>query len=160
MSVSLIGCGHWGKNLFRNFYDLGELDFFSDVRDETAKAFSEKFGVKCLSQKEILNSDSAAIAIATPANTHYKLAKKSLLSGKHIFVEKPLAMSVREVDDLINISSKKNLHIMIGHLLHYRLGIKPRILERRALRGLQGHNYKRRGSAPPLLHSNPARSSS
>ena len=119
MSVSLIGCGHWGKNLFRNFYDLGELDFFSDVRDETAKAFSEKFGVKCLSQKEILNSDSAAIAIATPANTHYKLAKKSLLSGKHIFVEKPLAMSVREVDDLINISSKKNLHIMVGHLLHY-----------------------------------------
>lgn len=58
-----------------------------------------------------------ALVIATPAATHYALAKQALQAGKHVFVEKPLAMNLKEADELINLAASCNLTLMVGHNL-------------------------------------------
>ena len=72
--------------------------------------------------KGIMNGIDA-VAIATPAGTHYNLAKRCLLAGKHVFVEKPLALTEKEGRDLIKTAEEKRLTLMVGHILHYHQAV-------------------------------------
>lgn len=120
--VGLVGLGYWGKNLLRNFYDLGVLHSACDISKKNISEKSKTYpGIKYYTSfKELLsNPDIQAVAIATPAVTHYELAEKSLLAGKDVFVEKPLSLTSNDGEKLLRIAEKNKKIIMVGHLLQY-----------------------------------------
>ncbi|MBC7996661.1 MAG: Gfo/Idh/MocA family oxidoreductase [Leptolyngbya sp.] len=120
--VAVIGCGNWGKNLVRNFANLSALAYVCDsdpVRLEHVQR--EHRGVRVTDNfQEMLDApDVKAVVVATPSDTHFDLAKRALLAGKHVYVEKPLARDVRHADELDELATKSNLVLMVGHLLLY-----------------------------------------
>ena len=119
MSISVLGCGHWGKNLIRNFSELGALASISDPNEKLASKYSALYGVKAISFEEVLASDCLGVVIAAPAVLHETLAVKALEAGKHVFVEKPLAMTLAEADNMIAAAERADRHLMVGHLLQY-----------------------------------------
>lgn len=118
--IAVIGCGGWGKNLVRNFFELGALVAVSDVNKDTAKAFAKEFRCDNFSVDQILADPRIdAVVIASPAEHHVELGIKALKAGKHIYVEKPLALNVAEAQHLNIVARKCGRIIMVGHILHY-----------------------------------------
>lgn len=123
--VAVVGCGYWGKNLVRNFYELGKLQAVCDAMAE-GRAQASKVGPACAvvaDFEEILSSDVGAVVIATPAETHYELACRALLAGKDVFIEKPLALHYEDGSDLIRIAKTNSRILMVGHVLEYHPAI-------------------------------------
>jgi predicted dehydrogenase/acetyltransferase-like isoleucine patch superfamily enzyme len=121
-SVAVVGSGYWGKNLVRNFNSLNALKLICDKNETVLDGFKMQYPDVdvCLAFNEVLNNpDLAGVAIATPAETHYRLAREALLAGKHVFVEKPLVLNEDEGAELIGLAKKRNLKLMVGHLLQY-----------------------------------------
>lgn len=120
--LAVIGSGYWGKNLARNFHEIGALSLICDKSQKVLEVFRESYpGVKtCMALAEVL-ADAAvsAVAIATPAETHFTIARESLLAGKHVFLEKPLTLDLEEARELIQLARHKGLTLMVGHLLQY-----------------------------------------
>ncbi|MBW2005640.1 MAG: Gfo/Idh/MocA family oxidoreductase [Deltaproteobacteria bacterium] len=128
INIAVVGSGYWGKNLVRNFHDLGVLSAICDKESTILDSFKEKYkGISTTEDLDYLLDESVfqidAVAIATPAATHYNLAKKCLLAGKHVFVEKPLALTGEEGRDLIEIAEKNHLTLMVGHILQYHRAV-------------------------------------
>jgi len=125
-NIACIGAGYWGKNLVRNFASLGVLHTICDLDVETLKKFKETYPEVLLKTNitEVLK-DSAiqGVVIATPAETHFALVKKALDMGKDVMVEKPLALSVREGEELVSLARLKGKILMVGHILAYHPGI-------------------------------------
>jgi len=125
-NVAVIGSGYWGKNLVRNFNELGALHTICDNNLATLRCFQEKYPDKNFQtsiEAVLQNPDIDAVVIATPAETHYELAKKALLAEKHAFVEKPLALMVSEAEELQQLALSRNLKLMVGHILLYHPAI-------------------------------------
>ncbi len=122
LSIAVIGAGNWGKNLVRNFFELGMLKAIYDENQSSLEQM-QKLYPSCAvlhSLKDVLaRKDISAIAIATPAETHFGLAREALLAGKHVFVEKPLTLSEKDAAELISLARKNKLLLMVGHLLQY-----------------------------------------
>ena len=126
INVAVVGSGYWGKNLVRNFDELGALHTICDNNPATLKTFHEKYPDKQFqtSFETILENPAIdAVVIATPAETHFELAKMALLTGKHTFVEKPLALVGGEAEELHRIARDRNLKLMVGHILLYHPAI-------------------------------------
>ncbi|KHE93936.1 MAG: Gfo/Idh/MocA family oxidoreductase [Candidatus Scalindua rubra] len=120
--IGLVGLGYWGKNLLRNFYELGVLHSACDADSNTLSEYKEKYPeINFTGSFEDLlsNAEVKAVAISAPAATHYELVTKSLLAGKDVFVEKPLALTVREGEKIVKLASEKNRILMVGHILQY-----------------------------------------
>lgn len=120
--VAVIGCGIWGKNVVRNFYNLGALHTVCDLDAENRKNLMRQYpDVNIISDSnEIFNNpEIAAVAVVTPSHTHYKIVKKAIESGKHVYVEKPISTVAAEAQDLADLASKNNMVLMVGHLLMY-----------------------------------------
>ena len=127
-NIAVVGSGYWGKNLVRNFNDLGALIAICDKERSVLDNFKEKYeGISTTENLDSLLDESVfqidAVAIATPAATHYNLAKKCLLAGKHVFVEKPLALTGEDGQDLIEIAERNHLTLMVGHILQYHRAV-------------------------------------
>ncbi len=119
-SIAVAGCGDWGKNLVRVFAELGALAAVCDTDNAKAETQAQPHGIPALEWRTILsNSDVAAVAIAAPAISHYELAREALNSGKHVFVEKPLALETAEALELCELAEAADLRLMVGHLLQY-----------------------------------------
>jgi len=125
-SIAVVGCGYWGKNLVRNFYELNSLYAICDVDEKRLKSLKEKYpdlnvhnDYKILIKKPKIE----AIVIATPAATHYALAKKALLANKDVFVEKPIALNYKEGEELVSLAKEKDKILMVGHVLEYHPAI-------------------------------------
>ncbi len=119
-TVAVIGCGAWGKNLVRNFHQLGALGAISDSSLQVQKNVSEKYNVPALSIDEILaDKNIDALVIAVPAELHYEISLRALNADKHVFVEKPITLKIEHAQQLINIAREKNKTLMVGHLLQY-----------------------------------------
>jgi len=119
LKVALVGCGYWGKNLGRVFQELGVLKIICDKDKEVLASLSQKYpNIKITDNiEEVLKDKSiSALVIATPAITHYALAKKALLAKKHVFVEKPLALKIEEAEDLVRLTEKSKKILMVGHI--------------------------------------------
>ncbi len=122
MKVAIIGTGYWGKNLVRVFSQLGVLEIICDSDKKVLRKRKRDFPwlktttnfLDVLKKREI-----DAVVISTPSATHYKLAKLALNSGKDVFVEKPLALKVKEGKELLKLTEKKKKILMVGHLLLY-----------------------------------------
>jgi UDP-2-acetamido-3-amino-2,3-dideoxy-glucuronate N-acetyltransferase len=120
--IGLAGLGYWGKNILRNLYELGVLhtacDYDSGIIGERKGKFPDVNYVTSF-EKILRDPDIKAVAIATPASAHYRLVKESLLAGKDVFVEKPLALTVKEGEELVRLSETENRILMVGHILQY-----------------------------------------
>lgn len=128
--VAVVGCGHWGKNLVRNFAELGALAAVVDPDPTLAAAQAERHGVPAHGYDEALaDPEIAAVVIAAPAVLHAGLAREALLAGKHTYVEKPLALDVDEAAALCDLAEERGLTLMVGHLLQYH----PAFLELKRL---------------------------
>ncbi len=121
-NVAVIGTGYWGKNLVRNYADLGALKLICDKSETLLAQFRKRHPQieTCLALNDVLGrADIAGVAIATPAETHFTLAREALLAGKHVYVEKPLVLSESQAVELINLAAEQKLTLMVGHLLQY-----------------------------------------
>lgn len=121
-NIAVVGAGYWGKNLIRNFYKLGVLDTICDNNDLLMDSYTQRYpGIKFKkSYGDVLQDKSiTGIALATPAVTHFRLAKEALKADKHVFVEKPLALTVNEGRELVAFAYEKSRVLMVGHILQY-----------------------------------------
>ena len=121
-AVAVIGSGYWGKNLVRNFHQLGALKLICDKNETVLDNFKEQYSdvQTCLALSDVLRRDEIqGVVIATPAETHFNLAREALLAGKHVFVEKPLALTEEEGQQLVQLADEKQLTLMVGHILNY-----------------------------------------
>ncbi len=120
--VGLVGLGYWGKNLLRNLYELEVLHTACDSDGTILEERKTKFpGVRYSSSFDgiIGTPEIRAVAIATPVSTHYEYVKRALLAGKDVFVEKPLALNIREGMELVEVARREKRILMVGHILQY-----------------------------------------
>ena len=128
LKFGMIGLGHWGPNLFRNFYEHPEvsLEIICD-RDPATQEKLTRYDVPFTTDStEVTSADNDldAIILATPLKAHFAIAKAALEAGKHLFIEKPIAPTAAEVKELMAIAQAKNLHLMVGHVFLYNAGIR------------------------------------
>jgi len=124
--VGLIGLGHWGKNILRNLHQLGALHTACDTSLEVVAERKEQFPEIQYTgsfNDLLVNPEIKAVAIATPASTHFALVKQALDAGKDVFVEKPLALTVSEGEKLVSLAATNRKVLMIGHILQYHPAI-------------------------------------
>lgn len=120
--VAVVGHGYWGKNLARVFSQMNVLLAICDKEDAQKQTIVELYpGVEFIADYETLlrRSDVDAVVIATPAITHYEMAKRALIAGKDVFVEKPLTLTVAQGRELVELAQQRERILMVGHLLRY-----------------------------------------
>ncbi len=125
VKIGVIGSGYWGPNLIRNLYNLDDrpLHAVSDLLPERLAFVGRQYpAVHVTGNYQDLFSGPTevdALVIATPARTHFKLAREALEQGKHVMVEKPMAMTVDECAELIDIARRRGVILMAGHTFLY-----------------------------------------
>jgi len=129
INVGIVGCGYWGPNLVRNLRSLPEcgVKLVCDLDQDRLAHMKQLYPeVTATTEFEHLIQDDEidAILIATPVWTHFDLAKKCLTANKHTFVEKPMASSVDECRQLIEIAKEKQLVLMVGHTFIYSTPVR------------------------------------
>lgn len=124
--VAVIGAGNWGKNLVKNFYEMGELECVAEMSANLRERLAGEYPkLKILDTYEsLLLSEIKAVAIATPVPTHYEVAKRFLEAGKDVFVEKPMTLTTSEAQELCDVAEKNQRILMVGHLLLYQPAIQ------------------------------------
>jgi predicted dehydrogenase len=126
-TVGLVGLGYWGPNLARNFDDLAELRWLCDASPEALERYRQRYPqARLTGDLEELLADPKldAVVVATPAITHYELAKRALEAGKHVLVEKPPAMNAADAEELCATAEERGLVLMPGHLLLYHPAVR------------------------------------
>jgi len=124
--VAVVGVGYWGKNLVRNFHELGSLAALCDEDESVAKRCRSEYAAVsfCTDFSAVLSDPSiAAVALATPATTHYEMVKAALEAGKDVLVEKPLALDVKQGEELVELAAATHRILMVGHILRYHPAI-------------------------------------
>jgi predicted dehydrogenase len=124
ITVGVLGCGYWGPLLIRNFRSLPECRLKAVCDPDLARvkhvcALYSGVDATTAPQQLINASGVDAVVIATPVKDHFSLAKASLLAGKHTFIEKPMATSSRECEELIDIAERNGLVLMVDHTFLY-----------------------------------------
>ena len=120
--IAVLGCGLWGRNIVRNFYNLNALGMVCDLDDDNIAKVKEQYpGIKTTKDfHDILNSkEITGVVVVTPSHTHFKFVKAMLEAGKHVYVEKPISTVAQEARDLTDLADSKGLVLMVGHLLLY-----------------------------------------
>lgn len=123
--VIVVGSGHWGKNLVRNFYELGSLAGVVEVSPPLQARLQTQYPDVPLftDYAEALATEISALVLATPAPTHYALALAALKAGKDVFVEKPMTLRAEEARELATYADAHDRILMVGHLLLYQPAI-------------------------------------
>jgi predicted dehydrogenase len=119
--VAVVGCGYWGKNLVRNFAQLGSLAMTCDSTPggrETARQIAPQAPVLA-DVREVLDSAVQGVVIATPAETHFDLTAQALQAGKDVLVEKPLALTHEQGARVVRLAAERDRILMVGHVLEY-----------------------------------------
>ena len=124
--TALIGCGRWGRNIARVLARLGALDLIVDTAADRLRDYGDELGARVSADLDLaFGDDIGAVAIAAPAVDHARLAKRALLAGKPVFVEKPLALELDDARELAALAEKAGLPLMVGHLLQYHPAFVP-----------------------------------
>ena len=122
LQVAVVGAGYWGKNLVRNFAQLRALAMICDANETALQAQAALYpGVQTTTRLEDALADEGiqAVVLATPAALHYEQVKQALSAGKHVFVEKPLALHYTEGLELVELAESQGRVLMVGHILEY-----------------------------------------
>ncbi len=121
-NVCVVGMGYWGKNLVRDIDKLGALRAVCDSRPEVEALCREKYpATACYAAYEDVLEDPAihAVVLSTPAITHFDLARRAMLAGKDVYVEKPMAVTARDGEELVRIAKEQGRVLMVGHILRF-----------------------------------------
>lgn len=119
-SIAHVGYGYWGRNIARNMAELGYLKAIVDPDARAAVGAAEALGVKAVSWEQVLADPSIdGVSIASPATMHFAQARAALSAGKHVFVEKPVALDISEAEQLRDLAEETGRVLMVGHLLQY-----------------------------------------
>ena len=125
-SIAAIGAGYWGKNLVRNFHQLGVLKTICDgaqpIREEMSNSYPDVAITADISDV-LKDHDIKGVVIAVPAALHFEIAEKTLQAGKHVFVEKPLSLTYEDGKKLVRLAEKKQKTLFVGHILHYHAAV-------------------------------------
>ncbi len=125
-SIAVIGAGYWGKNLVRNFHQLGVLKTICDgaqpIRDDMAKTYPDT-AVTASVADVLADPAITGVVIAAPAALHHELAARALNAGKHVFVEKPLSLTRTDGEALVRLAAQKQKTLFVGHILHYHAAV-------------------------------------
>jgi UDP-2-acetamido-3-amino-2,3-dideoxy-glucuronate N-acetyltransferase len=116
------GCGHWGRNLVRNFHALGRLRAICDANPSSVGKFAAEYRDACPYtdfSEALADAEIDAVVLATPAEMHYRMAMEALEAGKDVFVEKPLALDIEEGREIVETARERGAVLMVGHLLRY-----------------------------------------
>jgi UDP-2-acetamido-3-amino-2,3-dideoxy-glucuronate N-acetyltransferase len=127
VGIGLAGCGYWGRNLARNLHQMGHLVAVCDPSAKILKEVKATYrGVKTTRDYADLLEDGKvkAVAVAAPAALHYDLARRALVAGKDVFVEKPLALRVPQAEELVDLARDRKRILMVGHILEYHPAIR------------------------------------
>jgi UDP-2-acetamido-3-amino-2,3-dideoxy-glucuronate N-acetyltransferase len=125
--VAVIGCGHWGKNLVRNFAQLNALRWICEANEGLLTSQAKQYPDARLTTnyEDVLNDPEVqGVVIATPAALHYDQACQAILSGKDVFVEKPLALHYAQGQELAELAQQHRRILMVGHILEYHPAVK------------------------------------
>jgi predicted dehydrogenase len=128
IKIGQIGAGYWGPNVANSFKSTGRADvtWICDLNPESCDAFKKRHpNIKTTERfADVLEDASVdAVAVVTPTNTHFEIAKAALEAGKHVLVEKPITTIVAEAAELVELAAKKNLILMVGHVFQYNASI-------------------------------------
>jgi len=140
--IAVVGAGYWGKNLVRNYHELGTLHTICDSRGPALDEYASQYPDVQVNgnYSELLKQDAiTGVVISVPAKLHYEFAKQALLAGKHVFVEKPLALKLEEAEELVRLSGEKGRILMVGHLMQYHPAFQE--LKRLVAQGALGKLY-------------------
>ena len=123
--ICVIGAGYWGSNHLKTLNKLNVLDGILDLETKNFTKIKNLYpGIKCLTSLETaLNMGFDGFTIATPAETHYKIAKNIIQAGQHVLIEKPMTLSVTESEELVMLADKLNVKLMVGHVLLFHPAI-------------------------------------
>ena len=129
VGVAVVGCGYWGPNLVRNFYESNEVDlrWVCDLQPERLLSIQKRFPTVAQTTRlaEVLADPKVdAVCVATPSHTHFSLARQILESGRHALVEKPLCDNSAAVIQLIEIAERRNLVLMVDHTFIYNPAVR------------------------------------
>lgn len=127
--IGQVGLGYWGPNLARNLavVDGGELTVLCDANRERLERIGRQFpGARQVDDFAAVLGDPSVdgVVIATPVETHFQMAREALQAGKHVLVEKPLATSAVECEELIRIAEEQDLRLMVGHVFLYNAAVE------------------------------------
>lgn len=126
LTIGVAGLGPWGANLLRNFNELARVAWVCDESEERLEVAATRYPAArpTTSLADLLADDEVdAVVVATPVPTHAALAREALAAGKHVFVEKPMALSADEAEGLVALAEERGLVLMPGHLLLYHPGV-------------------------------------
>jgi predicted dehydrogenase len=129
IGVAVIGAGHWGPNLIRNFHDHPQSEVLWVIEREPARLAEVRArfpSVRLSSEPAEAFRDPrvAAVVVATPTVTHYELVKQALTAGKHVLVEKPLASDTRHGEELVDLCQRADRVLMVGHVFLYNSAVR------------------------------------
>ncbi len=129
LRIGVIGAGHWGPNLIRNFQDDRDCQVVrvADTSQKRLTMVSERFPevkVSTSAEEVVSASDVDAVVVTTPTKTHYDLAAKALENGKHALVEKPITASVADAEKLCEQAERRDLVLMVGHVFLFNAGVR------------------------------------
>jgi predicted dehydrogenase len=125
--TAMVGCGYWGANLLRNFASLSDLRVACDLSPAVrAKVSAQYPGARVTDAYESVLADPEvqAVVLATPAPAHADMAVQALEAGKHVFVEKPLALSIADAERMVRAADEGGRILMVGHLLEYHPAVE------------------------------------
>jgi predicted dehydrogenase len=125
-TVIVVGAGNWGKNLVKTFHALGALAGVAEANPDLRQQVADQYPDIPLFegyQQALAHSNTSALVLATPAPSHYSLARQALEAGKDVFVEKPLTLSATEARWLAEYADQRDRILMVGHLLLYQPAI-------------------------------------
>ncbi len=118
--VALIGCGRWGRNVAKVLARLEALEVIVDLAAETLGPLAEELRTEVSPDLDrAFGAGVDAVAIAAPAIDHAALIQRALAAGKHVFVEKPLALDIEDAERCAADAASRGLTLMVGHLLQY-----------------------------------------
>ena len=128
IGVAVIGVGFWGRNHARVYMEIPEAELIGvcDINSERAKETAEKYGVEAYtdSRKLLKRNDVDAVSICTWTTTHAKETIKALKAGKHVLVEKPIASTVKEAKQMVQMAEREELILMTGFIERFNPGIE------------------------------------
>ncbi|MDO9537707.1 MAG: Gfo/Idh/MocA family oxidoreductase [Thermoplasmata archaeon] len=125
MRTGVIGVGSMGKNHARVYSEMGVLQGIADSMESVAKPLADRFGVDYYPDyKKMLESDIEAVTVATPTNTHFKIAMNAIKAGKHVLVEKPICFNIEEAEELVAAAEKEGLVLAVGQIERHNPVVK------------------------------------
>ncbi|NQT14867.1 MAG: Gfo/Idh/MocA family oxidoreductase [Planctomycetes bacterium] len=144
VELAVVGLGQWGKNVVRSFSGTSHsnLAYVCDRRPHLLERFRSLYpqAAATADYQMILDDPRVdAVALATPAPSHYELARSALLADKHVFVEKPITLTVEHAEELVEIADRLGRKLMVGHLLEYHPAVA--VMKDQVVRGELGEVY-------------------